>query len=670
MLSDILKPPAAPYWSELYSQADAVKDEDSSWRAFADWSRLLARKTFRASLINQRLKNVIRPINAYGASVAKLSDAELMDDIVKLRMTLRREGLGKRSTIYAFAVIRELCSRRLGMKPYDVQVMGGWAMLHGMLTEMETGEGKTLTALLPTIVAALAGVPVHVFTVNDYLAERDAEITEPVLSAIGLSSGVIVEGLEPETRRQVYGKDVVYGTNKQIVFDYLRDRTILQNVQGDIELKMRSLCGLEGFQNKLLLRGLHYAIVDEADSILIDEARTPLILSKKSPSPEEAEVAREALRLANELQENTHYKVDQLKRIITLNEKGEAALSRNIEQLSPLLSGKKRRKEAVSQALFALHMLKKAEHYILQGDKVQIVDEYTGRVMEDRQWSRGIQQMVEIKEGLQPSDRSDTIAQITYQRFFRRYRHLCGMSGTAREIEAELWKVYRLPLAVIPPRRKNRRRISAARIFSSKKQKWQHVVDRTAERSQKGQAMLIGTRTVAASILLSEQLDRAGIAHQVLNAEQNKREGEIIAQAGQTSSVTVATNIAGRGTDIKLSENVRNAGGLVVFMTERHDAKRIDRQLIGRCARQGDPGQVEIFLSLEDDLVRMGSFTFLLPIISSAMSVFPPLAKLWASLIFHWSQREIERTNAQIRASCMKRDRKLSELMAFAGQPE
>ena len=666
VFAETVRRPIVPTWLDVYPE-EADKDDTNTLMAMASWASLMLRKSTPPHVHRARLQAAVARVNANADRLAGLSDEELQAMVGEMRRALRAGGLMGASVETAFALIREICSRRIGLRPYDVQIMAGWALLNGQLAEMETGEGKTLSAIPPVGTIALAGVPVHVFTVNDYLAQRDADYGRPVLEALGLSIGVVVEGMEPEARRAAYASDVVYGTYKQIVFDFLRDRLVLRGRPDLLNVKAGRLAGENAHGEALLMRGLHCAIVDEADSVLIDEARTPLILSRKSRRPAEQELAADAMALAGMLQLGTHYKVHHLERRIELTEAGRERLAAKAEAFGPLFSGKRRREEKIVQALYGLTLLKRGEHYLVKDGKIQIVDEFTGRTMPDRTWSHGLHQMVECKEQCEPSAQSETLAQITTQRFFRRYRHLAGMTGTAHEVEGELWSVYRLPVVGIPKRKKGRRVITPALVMCSKADKWKKVAERTVSLKAGGQPVLIGTRTVAASEEVSDALTEAGVPHRVLNADQDSAEAEIVAQAGQAGQVTVATNMAGRGTDIALGEGVAVAGGLTVIMTERHDSGRIDRQLIGRCARQDNPGRVEIILSMEDDLVMVWVWPRVLGTVTFLSRVAPKFALFLGRRIFDRAQLRIERLHARMRRTCVIQDRQLSRLLAFSG---
>jgi preprotein translocase subunit SecA len=532
------------------------------------------------------------------------SDAALAAHRVALRRRLRGEGVDGDAALDAFALVCEAARRTLGMTPYPVQVMGGYVMLRGMLAEMETGEGKTLTATLPACTAALAGLPVHVITVNDYLVERDAALMRPLYEFLDLSVGSVLDAdPDPQARRAAYACDITYVTNKQIAFDYLRDR--LERVDRDAQLRdqVHMLFGSRSGRGSLLLRGLCFAVVDEADSVLVDEARTPLILSRSSEDSELEPLCRQALALAGSLREGTDFTLVQRERRVQLADAGRERIAVASRSLGGLWAGRRRREELVVQALSAQHLYRRDDQYLVRDGKVQIIDPSTGRVMSDRSWEAGLHQMIEVKEGCPVTSPKETLARISYQQFFRRYLRLGGMTGTAREVARELRSVYGLLTFRVPTHRPTRRHALPDRVFARSDQKWEAIVARTEELHRRGCPVLIGTRSVAVSEQLSERLHVRGLPHRVLNARQDRDEAEIIAQAGERGRITIATSMAGRGSDIKLGAEVDALGGLHVIAAERAEARRIDRQLFGRSGRQGDPGSYQRMTSLEDALV-------------------------------------------------------------------
>jgi preprotein translocase subunit SecA len=530
-----------------------------------------------------------------------------------------------------------------------------------MLAEMETGEGKTLTATLAAATAALAGCAVHVVTVNDYLAERDAEWMRPVFGVLGLSVGCVRQGMDTASRRAAYRCDITYCSNKEVAFDYLRDRVALGGKPRAIATKVQALQG-DGPLQQVLLRGLQFAIVDEADSVLIDEARTPLILSADSKQGQDELLYRQALELARQLGDGD-YRIRDAG--IELTEAGRQRLEVLSEPLSGLWRGPRRREQLLRRALSALHQFRRDQHYLVRDGKVVIVDESTGRVMPDRTWEQGLHQMIEIKEDCAVTGQRETLARISYQRFFRRYLHLAGMTGTGAEVARELWAVYRLRVAAIPTNRPGRRERHADQIYGRSERKWRAVVASTTMHRKAGRAVLIGTRSVAASESIAALLDEAKIPYRLLNARQDRDEADIVANAGAPMCVTVATNMAGRGTDIKLAPGVAQAGGLHVIATELNDSGRIDRQLFGRCARQGDPGSCEAILAIEEDLVA-SHFAFA----ASRLRHLDRLPHWLGRAVFAVAQWRAEHRHSIARRELLDLDDYLGDVLAFAGRGE
>jgi preprotein translocase subunit SecA len=612
-----------------------------------------------------RLARVIRAASAH-ASWAEQAAADPLSHRDALMAGLRQHGMTAAAVGPAFALVRELGARILGTRAYDVQLLGAYAMLRGHLAEMATGEGKTLTAAITAAVAALSGKPVHVVTVNDYLARRDAELLGPLYAALGLRTGLVIHGKTSEERRAAYESDIVYVSNKELAFDYLRDQILRRNSPTSLHLRLDRLGGNTAPTRRLVMRGLWFAIVDEADSVLVDEARTPLIISESGKEAAQGEVAVAALSLADQSVEHDDYTIDHADQRIWLTPAGCDKLARLATPLGGDWESEVIREELVVRALSAQFLFRRDEHYLVRSGKVQIIDEYTGRIMPDRFWNDGLHQLIEVKEGCAPTGAKDTIARITYQRFFTRYRHLCGMSGTLAEVAHELRSVYGLTIARIPTNRPCQRRSEKTRIMADLSEKWRAIAEQTRTLADAGRPVLIGTRTVAASLQVSRALTEAGLEHELLNAEQDAREAEIVAEAGRAGRITVATNMAGRGTDIRLDPGIAERGGLAVILTERHDAGRIDRQLAGRCARQGDPGTLHPILSLEDSILnplqrgRLGRA--LLRTVAH---------RRWIALqLFGRMQRRAERAHAAIRRALLRVDTQISAALSFAGRAE
>ena len=615
------------------------------------------------------LQWIVARVNDEASRVKGATDEEIPMIARSLGQRLRREGFTEELVGQTFALVREVASRRLGVSHFDVQLVGGLVLLKGMVAEMETGEGKTLTATLAASTAALAGIPVHVVTVNDYLATRDAEWMGPVYSALGLSVGTIRHGLEPQERRAAYACDIAYCTNKEVAFDYLKDRIVLWDRPGETRLQLERFCGKDSRINRLLMRGLHFAIVDEADSVLVDEARTPLIISAEASDCTEHAVYAEAFDVAVGLTPSDDFRVIVSERNVELTERGKLRIEDSPWPESRGWTTPQQREEVVRQSLVALNLFLRDKQYLVRDGKVEIIDEYTGRSMPDRSWEQGLHQLIEIKEACELTTRKETRARISYQRFFRRYVRLAGMTGTAKEVAGELWSVYGLRVVSIPTNRPLRRTYEPDLLYPTAAEKWRGVVNSVKILRGTGRPVLIGTRSVAASEHLSGLLTEAEVPHRVLNARQDQEEAQIVADAGQTGRVTVATNMAGRGTDIRLATEVIGLGGLHVIATERHEARRIDRQLFGRSARQGDPGTCRAFLSLEDELITSHANPLLRRLAVLALRTLR-LYRWLGALLFRQAQRAAEKEHGRMRHNLLKMDERLGDALAFSGRQE
>ncbi len=534
-----------------------------------------------------------------------LADRRLRGLLARLRrrFQLRRDRQADRHL--AIAVLREVAARTVGLRPYREQVAAALALDAGCVAEMATGEGKTLVAVMPAVLAGWRGRGCHVITANDYLAGRDADLMAAIYRYCGLSVGCILPDMLPAARQAAYNAHVTYGTNKEIAADFLRDRMLKGRLQGLPAVLLEKIAGERGNRiDRLVQRGLECAIVDEADSVFIDEAVTPLLISGQGANQEQIEAYTQAARLVRQLDAHGDYRFDPSSGEIQLTRSGRRRLAEMTQALGGVWQGRRRGEELAIQALSARLRFHRGQHYIVHDDQVMIVDEFTGRLMPDRTWRHGLHQAVEAKEGVPINPPRETHARVSFQRFFRLYRRLAGMSGTVAEAGAELWGIYRLAVVPIPTHRPCRRVVRPDRIFTTAAAKWQAVTEAIRSMHRTGRPILVGTGSIRASAHLSELLTTRNLPHRLLNAEHQAEEAQIIAAAGQKGQITVATNMAGRGTDIRLGPGVAELGGLHVIATERFEARRIDRQLFGRCARQGDPGSAQAFVSLEDELSR------------------------------------------------------------------
>ena len=567
-----------------------------------------------------------------------------------------RTGTPLRSLLpEAFALVREASRRALGMSHFPVQIMGGIALFEGRITEMQTGEGKTLTAALPTFLHALAGLGCHVITTNDYLVRRDAELLEPMYEQLGLTVGRVCADSTPEQRRTAYARDITYGTAQEIGFDFLRD--LLQQSPGELSIPHMS-DPLSGSASAIQ-RGHHFALIDEADSVLIDEARTPLIIGMEEPNdPATVHLYRWCRRTIRDLQREVDFTFEPEHRRAELTHVG----CRNVLLLSKssLLAtvDTERIYQHIEHALTAEHGFRRDHDYVIVKDQVQIVDESTGRIMDGRKWQQGLHQSIEAKERLPITAATGEAARVSLQRFFRLYTHVAGMTGTARPARRELKHVYGRRVTAIPTHRPCIRRGLIPRIFATLSAKRIAVVDEIIRRHATGQPILVGTPSVAASEALGAMLESRRLAHQILNAFQHEREAELTSRAGDVGMITIATNMAGRGTDIHVGSEARALGGLHVIATEMHSSERIDRQLIGRAARQGDPGSFQFFLSLEDELFHCLTSELLTrqqgqarPQANGELS-----ARQWMP-VFHRTQRFLERLHTSQRRDLLRQEK-------------
>lgn len=592
------------------------------------------------------------------AEFENLSAEQAKTQLDELRYQLYREGLADELVFKAFATVRATSDRVLGMRHYPNQLLGGWVILNGNMAEMATGEGKSLTATLPAITAALAGIPVHIVTTNEYLAARDAEEFKPLYAALGLTVSVALEAMGTAERREAYQADIVYLTNQQLAFDYLRDRLAAPASTGRLAMKYG-----EGGTADLSLRGLCFAILDEADSVLIDEARTPLILSRDHRDATRERIYQTALDIAESLEQDQHFVIKGPE--IRFTELGSAAIAAATSSQTGLFSGRRHSVFLVRQALVARHMLRRDHHYLVRNDKVEIIDQNTGRVMADRSWQQGLHQMVECKEGCPVTGQRETLASISYQRFFRRYLHLGGMSGTLKQVRGELRDTYGLGTFPVPTHRPPRRLHSGYTIYPRAQDKWLAILARVQEVHATGQPVLVGTSSLYDSDLIGRLFARRRLPHRILNARQDRSEADIVASAGERGRITVATNMAGRGTDIKLGEGVDALGGLHVIAAECNPEFRVDRQLFGRSARQGDPGSCQVIISSEDRLLA----EYYPQWVQRRLARRQAPVTGWLARLLVWLPQQSNRKNfRRQRDDLLLMDEKLGKTLAYSGR--
>ena len=588
----------------------------------------------------KRFEKIADEIVALDPEYSKLSDEELKAKTEEFKKELEEGKSLDDLIVPAFATVREAAFRVIGEKPYYVQVLGGLALHFGNIAEMKTGEGKTLTETMPTYLNALTGNGVHIVTVNEFLAKRDSEWMGNIYRFLGLSVGLNMRELSFKEKQEAYNCDITYSTNNEIGFDYLRDNMVVQ-------------------ADRRVQRGLNYCIVDEVDSILIDEARTPLIISGGRMQSNNLYV--DADRAVKKLNETDDFVVDAKTRSVSLTEEGSKKIEKifNLKNLYDI--DNTALVHHLTQALKANYGFKKDVDYVVQDDKVIIVDQFTGRLMQGRQFSEGLHQAIEAKEGVTINTETKTMATITFQNLFRMYNKLSGMTGTAKTEEEEFRNIYNMYVIQIPTNKPVIREDLADLVYANQKAKYRAIINTVKEIHESGRPILIGTISVEANELLSDLLKKAHLKHEVLNAKNHEREAEIIAKAGEAGAITLATNMAGRGTDIKLGEGVRELGGLCVIGTERHESRRIDNQLRGRAGRQGDPGMSQFFVSFEDDLMRRFGTERIKGMLESMGVGDQAIRSKALTRSIESAQKKVEGNNYDIRKSLLDYDNVLNE---------
>jgi preprotein translocase subunit SecA len=623
----------------------------------------------RRSRILAELQQQAELVDRQAPQWKEMSSAKLHERLIEFREQFRRGGkLPDEVLLSALGAIREGSDRQLGLRPFLVQLMGALCLHRGYLAEMATGEGKTLTAGLAAVLAGWTKRPCHILTVNDYLVERDAEWLRPLYSFCGIRAGSVTAGMQPGERHKGYDCDITYTTSKELLADFLRDRLKLGELRNPTRRLIRRMLAPQAVaQDSLVLRGLHTTIVDEADSILIDEAVTPLIISTTHKNEWLREAAQLSEHIAAELKSESDYRTNLRYKEVELTDEGNRKLSERCAALPGLWRGSDRRMELIRQSLVAREFFLRDKHYIIEGDKVVIVDEFTGRPMPQRTWREGMHQAIEAKEGLPISDPSETIARLSFQRFFRCFHRLSGMTGTAKEAAGEFWQTYKLPVITIPTNRPCIREHWPDRIFADENSKWQAIAEEVLRLHQLGRPVLVGTRSVLASERLAERLNLHHIEYKVLNAVRLQEEAAVVGLAGERGRITIATNMAGRGTDVKLGHAVVSLGGLHVIASERHESGRVDRQLFGRSARQGDPGSAQAFVSAEDELIRRHLPPVAAAGLRRAVASGLPGKEALARSAFALAQRNAQRLAAKQRVAVMRADTWLEEALSFAG---
>ncbi|MCB1100157.1 MAG: hypothetical protein KDN22_31625 [Verrucomicrobiae bacterium] len=620
-------------WSnDLHKEATAIKEGEVRW------------KNVKLPELENRLRNLGE----------------------KFRRFQRHTELDRELLRESLSGLSELAYRKLQLRPHPEQIMGALAIERGLLAEMATGEGKTLTIGLAAALAGWRGLPCHVITANDYLVKRDAEWLEDFYASCGLGVGHILGSMPPQVRTGHYAKDITYSTSKEVIADFLRDRLRLGEMEHPSRRLLRTLSAIDR-KPSIVMRGLHTVIVDEADHVLIDEAVTPLIISRHAPNKPLKEACLTASAIASQLKPGEDYLINETYKDIDLTPTGKKRIHGRMDTIG-MWASTARAEEMATTAIKAREFYKMGQQYVIQEGKVVIVDESTGRIMPERSWKQGLHQAIEAKEGLELSMPTETLSRLSFQRYFQLYRRLSGLTGTASEAREEFWQIYGQSVVRIPTHKPCIRKSLPTRIFASEEAKWEAVALEVARVHALGTPILVGTKSVAASEKLAALLERKNLRYELLNAVRHSEEAGIISRAGGAGRITIATNMAGRGTDIKLPREVAEQGGLYVIATERHESGRVDRQLFGRSARQGEPGQTRMFCSLEDALVIRFVPKPVSKLVRMLMGTRIPGTGLIALATVSWTQLTSEKFASKQRKSVLRQDQWQEESLSFAGR--
>ncbi len=654
-------------WAPPRAQADgAASSGPTAWRLWL---------AHRSGLLARRLHAQADQAHAAAEQACGWDDARLDAELLQLRQALR---LGRplaqveaasgpqaqaQTTVLALAAVAEAAARTVGRRPYRVQLLAALAMHSGLVVQMKAGEGKTLAVALAAVLQGWQGRPCHVVTANEYLAQRDAEQMAPLFARCGLRVTAVVHGMPTAALQAAYAADLVYATSKQLLADHLCDQIVLAGATDATRRRIHAM--RPGGAAQVRTRGLHAALVDEADSVMIDEANTPLIISAPQPNPLLVSAVLAARDIADGLQQGQHYTIDARLREVHLTDAGRAHLEDLTRTLPPVWHAPERRDDLVRQAVAARDLYLRDRHYIVQAGKIEILDENTGRVMEGRTWSYGLHQAIEAREGVELTEPSKTLARMSFQDFFCRYHRLAGASGTLQGVQGELWRTYGLPCFTVPTRLASRLDVAPLRHFADGQARRAAMTDAVLRLHALGLPVLVGTRRLEDSEALAADLARRGLVAAVLNARQTAQEAAVVAAAGRPGSITVATNMAGRGTDILLDGAVPDQGGLQVLMFEPHESARVDWQLFGRAGRQGQPGAAQPFVALDDDLLLRHLPWWLRPL-RSALAASSGLRGLLVPLLVHVAQARAGRHAALQRRWLQQRERQIRKQLSFA----
>jgi preprotein translocase subunit SecA len=620
---------------------------------FNDMCGLYKRRTIPLKAVKKEAERVVEVALPF----ASLSEEALDAQIAGYRTAIRLGQTGE-PVLQAMGLIHETARRSIGISPYVEQIMSAMLIQENVAIQMHTGEGKTLTAAIAAALQCWKGSYCHIVTSNDYLAKRDTELMGPLYARCGLRAGYVISGMQPHERRVAYDCDVVYSTSKELLADFLRDRMTDGAYRPGSEGVLTRIS-----RGERVMRGLHTAIVDEADSVLADEATVPLIISMAGKNRLLKEAVVTALDLSRNLKEGEDYVVEHHYRDIKMIQGSRQKIEETLKSFPAVWSSYERSEYLLKQALIARHFYHKDVHYVIHEGKIVIVDEKTGRMMQNRNWSGGLHQAIEVKEGIELTDVTESHIQMSFQMFFRLYKSLSGMSGTLQNIERELWSIYGLRTVRIPTHAPKRLTIYPERVLPTADHKWDEVIGEILSQISKGKAVLVGTRSIKESETLHIKLKAHGIDATVLNALRHEQEAAIVAHAGRRGTVTIATNMAGRGTDILVDRDVLDAGGLHVVATERHESRRVDMQLFGRTARQGQPGSARMMLSLEDEVMRSFSTPRLLQLLGRMMHT--QIGSRIVLLMYMYFQHCAEKTRSRLRKRILEQDLALSKVMSF-----
>jgi preprotein translocase subunit SecA len=642
-----------------------IPKEKKSYKGLDSIVHLAVGKVYKQTILLKQLYKTAQTIHKDSQKYKDISDKELDTTILKFQKKIRLNKYTDDDIYSSIACICEVCSRELGMKPYYEQIMGVLGQYYNFAIQMLPGEGKTVTAAMSGIIFGWSGKPCHVVTSNDYLGRRDAQIMSKLYNRCNLSVGYITGDMQQDARVENYKKDIVYSTSKELLADFLRDQLVDKQLNSfdNALFALLSNNKQSNNQKKRVMQGLYTAIVDEADSVLVDEAVTPLVISVESDN----KILKDAILVANSLKDmfkkGIDYKIEEHHKEIILTHNGEKLIDELDSKFDDIWQTFERKKFLIIQVLLAKELYHKGKQYIIdESDKIVLVDEKTGRLMPGKSWGAGLHQAVEAKESIELSNPTQTDTKMSFQRFFRLYKNLSGMSGTLQNIENELWSIYELPVIYIPKRVDNRYNLHPLQIYKNLEDKQQSIIKEIININKTKRPILVGTTSINESEQLSNVLQTLGLSTVVLNAKQHELEDEIIAKAGQEGSITIATNIAGRGTDIKISKDIEKLGGLYVIATQLSESKRVDLQLFGRTSRQGQAGDVKVFLSLEDELIEDTYSNWLLKAVSKHFKHI----KYGAILLYKYAQKQKEKKASKLRLKILQEDFEFEQKISFS----